>query len=202
MPRDFRIPTAAGGWTRADELSKRAQGRFEVRSAGAGLTGPRWYEWAMIDAGTPRHFLPLRRPLPAPGTPTADRDFAPTQTTTQTASATRGQSAHAPAVGTPHLRGTETDIPQGTSFVYCHAPTDSPIRPTLPNLVLMAGRRWPVQETIATGKGALGSRPQPVPDLDQPAPPHGPMRTGHAQPHRTPGTPREYFPRPLRHRSP
>ena len=40
--------------------------------------------------------------------------------------------------------------------MYCYVPTTSPIRPTLPNLVLMAGRRWPMEETIATGKGPLG----------------------------------------------
>lgn len=38
----------------------------------------------------------------------------------------------------------------------CCVPPESPISPTLPNLVLMAGRRWPMEETIATGKGPLG----------------------------------------------
>ena len=137
VPRNFLIPTSTGSRHRADELAERAQGRFEVRSAGPGRTGPRYYEWAMIEAGTPQHFLLIRRPLPPPGTPTAD----PTNAT---------------AADTTHTPGTDTDIPDGTSFVYCHIPTDSPITPTVPNLVLMAGRRWPVEETIATGKGPLG----------------------------------------------
>ncbi|MGH3420529.1 MAG: hypothetical protein ACRDOD_13195, partial [Streptosporangiaceae bacterium] len=32
----------------------------------------------------------------------------------------------------------------------------SRIKPTLPNLVLMTGRRWGVEETMATGKGPIG----------------------------------------------
>ncbi|MCA1695771.1 MAG: IS701 family transposase [Actinobacteria bacterium] len=132
VPRNFLITTSVGSRRRADELGEQTQGHFEVRSAGPGRTGPRWYEWAMIEAGTPQHFLLIRRPLPRSGTPTADGDCVTTKNT------------------------TDADIPEGTSFVYCHVPKDSPISPTLPNLVLMAGRRWPVEETIATGKGPLG----------------------------------------------
>jgi hypothetical protein len=40
--------------------------------------------------------------------------------------------------------------------MYCHVPKSSPIAATLPNLVLMVGRRWPVEETIAVGKGPIG----------------------------------------------
>ena len=129
VPRDFRIPTSAGGWNRADELGERAQGYGEVRSTGPGRTGPRWYEWTMIEAGTPRHVLVIRRPLPPPATPTTDKTSN---------------------------RSTKTDIPDGTSFVYCYVPEGSPITLSLSNLVLMAGRRWPVEETIGTGKGPLG----------------------------------------------
>ncbi|MGH3931127.1 MAG: hypothetical protein ACRDTF_14255, partial [Pseudonocardiaceae bacterium] len=107
-------------------------GTVEVRSAGPGLNGPRWYEWTMIEAGTPQHFLLIRRPLPSPGKPPADSATTVTN------------------------RGADADSPDGTSFVYCWVPEDSPISPTLSNLVLMAGRRWPVEETIATGKGPLG----------------------------------------------
>ena len=137
VPRDFLIPTSTGSQHRADELAERAQRHFEVRSAGPGRTGPRYYEGAMIEAGPPQHFLLIRRPLPPAGTPTTD----PTHTT---------------AADTTTTPGTDTDIPDGTSFVYCHVPTDSPINPTVPNLVLMTGRRWPVEETIATGKGPRG----------------------------------------------
>ncbi|MGH3939522.1 MAG: hypothetical protein ACRDTG_13005 [Pseudonocardiaceae bacterium] len=40
--------------------------------------------------------------------------------------------------------------------MYYHVPKDSPISPTLSHLVLMVGRRWPLEETIATGKGSWG----------------------------------------------
>jgi len=127
VPKDFLVPTVGGSRRRADELGELAEGRFEVRTAGPALNGPRWYEWAMIQAGTPHHVLLIRRPLPSSGTP--------------------------PAEGT---RGTDAGSPDGTSFVYCYVPENSPITPTLPTLVLMAGRRWPMEETIATGKGPLG----------------------------------------------
>ncbi|MGQ0777797.1 MAG: hypothetical protein ACT4NY_25880 [Pseudonocardiales bacterium] len=81
----------------------------------------------MIEAGTPEHVLLIRRPLLSPGTPTA-----------------------------ANTRGTDPESPDGTSFVYCHVPKKSPIRLTLSHLVLPAGRRWPVEETIATGKGPSG----------------------------------------------
>ena len=155
VPRDFLVLTCAGSWHRADELAERAQGGFEVRSVGPGRTGPRWYEWAMIEAGTPDHFLLIRRPLPTPATPTADNDSVTTgQTTTQTPPPEKDQGDNATTTITP--RGTQTDIPERTSFVYCSVPEDSPIKPTLSNMVLMAGRRWPIEETIATGKGPLG----------------------------------------------
>ncbi|MGH3926663.1 MAG: IS701 family transposase, partial [Pseudonocardiaceae bacterium] len=137
VPKDFLVPTATGCRSRADELAERAQGRFEIRSAGPGLNGPRWYEWAMIEAGSPQHVLLIRRPLPLPDTPTTDS----------------GSTTESPTTST---QDTGTDCPDKTSFAYCYVPQDSPIRPTLPNLVLMAGRRWPAEETIASGKGPLG----------------------------------------------
>jgi len=124
VPKDFLVPTATGCRSRADELAERAQGRFEIRSAGPGLNGPRWYEWAMIEAGTPQHVLLIRRPLLSPGKPT-----------------------------TKSTRDTDPPSPDKMSYVYCYVPKESPIRLTLSHLVLMAGRRWPVEETIATGKG-------------------------------------------------
>lgn len=139
VPRDFLVPTSTGGRSRADDLARHAQGHFEVRSAGPGRTGPRWYEWAMIETGSPQHVLLIRRFLPLSGAPTAD-----SESTTESAT-----------TSTPDT-DTDTDSFKGTSFVYCYVPKDSAIRPTLSNLVVMAGRRWPVEETIASGKGLLG----------------------------------------------
>lgn len=62
VPKNFLIPTGGGGWHSAQELGQRAQGRFEVRSAGPGRYGPRWSEWAMIEAGAPHHYLLVRQP--------------------------------------------------------------------------------------------------------------------------------------------
>jgi len=93
----------------------------------------------MIETGSPQHVLLIRRPRPLPETPTTD-----SESTTES--------------GTTSTRNTDTDTDSHdkTSFVYCYVPTDSAIRPTLSNLVVMAGRRWPVEETIASGKGSLG----------------------------------------------
>jgi SRSO17 transposase len=137
VPRDFRVPTSTAGRCRADDLARHAQGHGEVRSVGPGRTGPQWYEWAMVETGSPQHVLLIRRPWPRPGTPTADSEPTTTSATTST-------------------RDTDTDSLEKTSFVYCYVPKDSGIRPTLSNLVMMAGRRWPVEETIASGKGPLG----------------------------------------------
>lgn len=106
MPKDFLVPIYVGARCRADELARRAQDYAEVRSGGPGLNGSRWSEWAMIEASTPERFLLIRRPLPPPGTPTVDS-----------------------------ARGTDTGHPQGTSFVYCSVPKNSPISPTLSTLV-------------------------------------------------------------------
>lgn len=131
VPRDFLVPTCGGGRSRADDLARHTQGHGEIRSAGLGRTGPRWYEWAMIETGSPRHLLLVRRPWP----PTAGSKPTTTSATTST---------------------QDTDSFKGTSFVYCYVPKDSAIKPTLSALVMMAGRRWPVEETIASGKGPLG----------------------------------------------
>ena len=84
----------------------------------------------MIETGASRHYLLIRRPLsPTPDTAAPD-------TTSTPSTGTEGSS----------------DI----SYVYCCVPETSPIRPTLPNLVSMAGRRWPMEETISTDTGPLG----------------------------------------------
>jgi hypothetical protein len=40
--------------------------------------------------------------------------------------------------------------------MHCHVPKTSPIAPSFSNLLLTIGRRWPVEETIAVGKGPVG----------------------------------------------
>src|SRR5258708_2284820 len=46
----------AGGW------GKTAR-RWEIRSAGAGSKGQRWYAWAWLDTASPAHHLLIRRHL-------------------------------------------------------------------------------------------------------------------------------------------
>jgi len=149
VPRDFRLRTAAGTH-RADELLKHAEGRYEIRSTGPGLNGPRYYEWAMIQTADPRRFLLIRRPLDEPGKPDRPTPGRHTKPTPSTGRKPNGQAAK------KNPRKADPKIPDGTSFVYCHIPRESPIRPTMRNLVLMAGRRWPVEEANAVGKGPLG----------------------------------------------
>jgi SRSO17 transposase len=63
VPSNFRI-TFAGGMTLMCAEAVRALGsdlRWEVRSAGNGSKGQRWYAWAWIGTASPRHHLLIRR---------------------------------------------------------------------------------------------------------------------------------------------
>jgi SRSO17 transposase len=143
VPRDFMVELPCGARARADEVLGLAEGRFEVRACGNELNGPRLYAWAMIATASPEHFLVIRRvldgdPDPAAGRETGDRGARDKED---------GEAARNPAAG---------KLPPGTGFMYCHVPESSPIAPSFSNLLLMIGRRWPVEETIAVGKGSLG----------------------------------------------
>ena len=45
---------------------------------------------------------------------------------------------------------------EGITFCRCYVPEKSPIKPTMANMVMMAGRRWGAEETMATAKGPIG----------------------------------------------
>jgi hypothetical protein len=65
VPRNFRL-TLAGGrrLTCADAASQLSAGRRpEVRSAGKGSKGARWYAWSWLAAASPEHCLLIRRHL-------------------------------------------------------------------------------------------------------------------------------------------
>jgi SRSO17 transposase len=65
VPRNFRL-TLAGGrrLTCADAVSQLPAGRRpEVRSAGKGSKGARWYAWSWLAAASPEHCLLIRRHL-------------------------------------------------------------------------------------------------------------------------------------------
>jgi hypothetical protein len=139
VPRDFMVELPSGARVRADEALHLARGTSEVRACGDGLNGPRLYAWTMIQTASPEHFLVIRRPL----------DDGPDQ---ETPSAGNAQGTGDDAPANPRAG----KLAPGTGFMYCHVPKDSPIAPTFSNLLLMIGRRWPVEETIAVGKGPIG----------------------------------------------
>jgi SRSO17 transposase len=66
VPSSFRLTLAAGvTLTCADATARLLAGtcRWEVRSAGTGSKGERWYAWALLATASPRHRLLIRRHL-------------------------------------------------------------------------------------------------------------------------------------------
>ncbi len=66
VPCSFRLTLAAGvKLTCAQAVTRLLAGahRWEVRSAGAGSKGQRWYAWAWLGTASPRHHLLVRRHL-------------------------------------------------------------------------------------------------------------------------------------------
>ena len=65
VPSNFILTLAAGTMTCAEAVSKllKAQKAWEVRSAGTGSKGERWYAWAWLAAASPRHSVLIRRHL-------------------------------------------------------------------------------------------------------------------------------------------
>jgi len=123
---------------KVDELLEHADPQFEERSAGPGQKGLRYYEWALIGLRKARHFILVRRPCSQPwgnpGEPAAD---------------TTGDAA---------VNDLERDRvkDEKITFCLCFIPARSPIKPTMRNMVLMAGRRWAAEEGNETGKGPVG----------------------------------------------
>ena len=66
VPSNFMLTLAAGAKLTCAEAVKRLlrdKRRWEVRSAGAGSKGERWYAWAWLATASPRHHLLVRRHL-------------------------------------------------------------------------------------------------------------------------------------------
>ena len=66
VPSDFMITLAVGTTLTCAEAVKallKHQRRWEVRSAGSGSKGERWYAWAWLATASPRHHLLIRRHL-------------------------------------------------------------------------------------------------------------------------------------------
>jgi hypothetical protein len=141
VPSDFQVKTLGNNSCKVDELRELAIARFEERSAGPGVNGPRYYEWAMIGVISRRHFLLVRRPAREQG-----------ESGTEGIKACSGQ-----ATGSRQEKDQADRVKdENLTFCLCYVPDGSPVRPTMRNLVLMAGRRWRAEEGNATAKGPVG----------------------------------------------
>jgi len=65
VPSSFRLALAGGITLTCQQAAARLGGRrgWEVRSAGTGSKGQRWYAWAWLGTTSPRHHLLMRRHL-------------------------------------------------------------------------------------------------------------------------------------------
>jgi SRSO17 transposase len=66
VPSNFTLTLAAGTKLTCKEAAKSLLGhkrRWEIRSAGTGSKGERWYAWAWLATASPRHHLLVRRHL-------------------------------------------------------------------------------------------------------------------------------------------
>jgi hypothetical protein len=138
VPRDFRAQVPGKGSMKADDLLEHAGPQFEERSAGPGEKGLRYYEWALMALKSPRHFILARRPCQHPwGNPVTPPAGIPDAT-----------------AGNPGEKDRVKD--EKITFCLCFIPDGSPVKPSMRNLVLMAGRRWAAEEGNETGKGPIG----------------------------------------------
>jgi SRSO17 transposase len=138
VPRDFRVEVPGKEKMKVDDLLEHAAPVFEERSAGPGTKGLRYYEWALVALKSPRHFILARRPCQQPwGNPGEPAGNIP-----------------AGEAGNPGKRDRVKD--EKITFCICFIPAGSSIKPSMRNLVLMAGRRWAAEEGNETGKGPIG----------------------------------------------
>jgi DDE superfamily endonuclease len=153
IPRNYVVRTSKGERKKVDELLDRADGRYELRSAGPGVNGPRYYEWAMLALESRNRFLLIRKPE-ATG-PGAERETGGEGTGKKSAAA--GGETPAASAGKPgNAKYGDRVKDEFITFCICYVPDDSPIKPTMTNMVTMAGKRWGVEETMATAKGPIG----------------------------------------------
>jgi SRSO17 transposase len=153
IPRNYFVKTCKGESSRVDKLLDRAEGRYELRSAGPGVNGPRYYRWAMLRLESGNHFLLIRKPeIQEPGGQdgTGQEDAA-------TESPAAGEKAPSASAGNPGKEKSGDKVKdEGITFCLCYVPENSPVKPTMTNMVMMAGRRWGAEETMATAKGPIG----------------------------------------------
>jgi SRSO17 transposase len=153
IPRNYVVRTSKGESMKVDELLDRADGRYELRSAGPGINGPRYYKWAMLSLESENRFLLIRKPETAE--PGAERETGGEGTGKESAAALG--EVPPPSAGKPgNAKSRDRVKDEFITFCICYIPDDSPIKPTMTNMVTMAGKRWGVEETMSTAKGPIG----------------------------------------------
>jgi hypothetical protein len=153
IPRNYVVKTCKGEGSRVDELLDRAEGRYELLSAGPGVNGPRYYWWAMIELESRNHFLLIRKPeIQEPG----GQEETGREDAAKESSAAGGRTPSVSAGNPGKEKPGDKVKDEGITFCLCYVPEGSPIRPTITNMVMMAGRRWGAEEAMATAKGPVG----------------------------------------------
>ena len=154
IPRNYVVRTSKGESKKVDELLDRVDGRYELRSAGPGVNGPRYYEWAMLSLESKNHFLLIRKPETIEPS-IAEREPGREDTGKESPAAS-GETPPASAGKTGKARSGDPVKDEFITFCICYVPDDSPIKPTMTNMVTMAGKRWGAEETMGMAKGPIG----------------------------------------------
>jgi SRSO17 transposase len=153
IPRNYVVRTSKGESKKADELLDRADGHYELRSAGPGVNGPRYYKWAMLSLESKNRFLLIRKPEATE--PGAELEIGAESTGKESIAAPR--ETPPPSAGKPgKAKSGDRVKDELITFCICYIPDDSPIKPTMTNMVTMAGKRWGVEETMGMAKGPIG----------------------------------------------
>lgn len=150
VPRDHVVASLGGELRKVSELLELKGARFEERSAGPGLNGPRYYGWAMIGIQSPNHYVLVRQPI----------EDATAESETGRPAGPLGKDSAGPREKSQKKTGRKQEKSAGEkdklTYCLCYVPPGSAIKPTISNLALMAGRRWGIEEANSDEKGPAG----------------------------------------------
>jgi len=150
IPRNYKVETAWKQPMMVDELLKLTNPVFEIRSAGPGVNGPRYYEWALIGLNSPDHYVLVRKPVREEGLADGGTIAAGNK------EATNGKLNKSSPGKSVNEDEESKEKEAGTTYCLCFVPPGSRIKPAIANLILMAGRRWGIEEANASEKGPIG----------------------------------------------
>lgn len=150
IPCDYKVETAWKQHVRVDELLRLTNPAFETRSAGPGVNGPRYYEWALIGLNSPDHYVLVRRPVREEGSADGGKIVAGNK------EATNGKLDESSPGKFVNEDEESKEKEAGATYCLCFVPLGSRVKPTIGNLILMAGRRWGIEEANASEKGPIG----------------------------------------------